>query len=342
MATKWKDYELTEAPKWTNYTPTTAPTWTNYTPTTAPTWTDFAPSKDFEWKDETKYNKYITDYENRPDFSYDLNGDALYQQYKDKYIKQGKMAMADTMGQASAMTGGYGSSYASTAGNQAYQASLENLNNIVPELYQMAYDRYNQDGQDMLNMISLLGNERAFEYGKWGDEVEIEKSNHQGDYDHKMSVWETENNIGLQNHNGEYNHNMSVWETENDIGLQNHNGEYNHDMSVWETENNVGLTNHTNSYNDKVNEESNTTNKNPNYLSDTAKIQEWSDAILSAGTESEALRYVERLEQLDPDLADSLYEQWLDEHSDLDKKDTTVIHKGKNGGAGKFAIHVLN
>ena len=84
---------------------------------------------------------------NREKFSYDLNGDALYQQYKDKYLQQGKMAMEDAIGQASTMTGGYGNSYAQSVGQQAYQAQLENLNDIVPELWQMAYDRYNQERQ---------------------------------------------------------------------------------------------------------------------------------------------------------------------------------------------------
>ena len=69
---------------------------------------------------------------NRKEFSYDLNGDALYQQYKDKYMTQGKLAMMDTMGQAAAMTGGYGNSYASTAGNQAYQTHLQQMNDVVP------------------------------------------------------------------------------------------------------------------------------------------------------------------------------------------------------------------
>jgi hypothetical protein len=80
------------------------------------------------------------------------------------------MAMQDTMGQASAMTGGYGNSYAATAGNQAYQASLQNLNDIVPELYQMAYDRYNQEGQDMYNQYGLLTNEYDRAYGMYNDE----------------------------------------------------------------------------------------------------------------------------------------------------------------------------
>ena len=106
---------------------------------------------------------------NRAKFSYDLNGDALYQQYKDKFINQGRLAMADTMGQASAMTGGYGSSYAVTAGNQAYQSHLQNLNDIVPQLYQMAYDRYTQEGQDLKDKYSILNNMYQTEYGEHRD-----------------------------------------------------------------------------------------------------------------------------------------------------------------------------
>ena len=108
---------------------------------------------------------------NREKFSYDLNGDALYQQYKDKFINQGRLAMADTIGQASAMTGGHGSSYAVTAGNQAYQSHLQNLNDIVPQLYQMALDKYNQEGQDLKDAYSMLNNTYQTKYGEHRDNV---------------------------------------------------------------------------------------------------------------------------------------------------------------------------
>ena len=124
---------------------------------------------DFSYANQGAYDSVLDKILNREDFSYDLNGDALYQQYKDKYIQQGKMAMMDTMGQASALTGGYGSSYATTAGNQAYQSHLQNLNDIVPELYQMAYDRYNQEGQDLMNQYGVLSNDRSTAYGEWSD-----------------------------------------------------------------------------------------------------------------------------------------------------------------------------
>lgn len=125
---------------------------------------------DFSWINQGKLDDYTSQYENRDKFSYDLNTDAIYQQYKDKYIKQAKMASADVMGQAAAMTGGYGSSYAQTVGNQAYQANLEQLNDVIPELYQLAYEKYNNEGQDLLNMISLLSGEREFAYGQHNDQ----------------------------------------------------------------------------------------------------------------------------------------------------------------------------
>ena len=88
----------------------------------------------------------LQEYLNREDFRYDLNADALYRQYKDRYMELGKAAMADTMGQAAALTGGYGSSYAQNVGQQAYNRYLQQLGDVVPELYQLAYDRYRDKG----------------------------------------------------------------------------------------------------------------------------------------------------------------------------------------------------
>lgn len=108
---------------------------------------------------------------NRDKFSYNMNEDALAQQYKDKYIQQGKLAMADTMGQASAMTGGYGSSYAQSVGQQAYQGQLNNLNDILPELYQMALDKYTREGQELYNQYGMVADRENTDYGRYRDTV---------------------------------------------------------------------------------------------------------------------------------------------------------------------------
>ena len=124
---------------------------------------------DFTWDKQGEYDALYDKYTNRDPFSYDFNADALYQQYKDMYMQQGKMAMQDAMGQAAAMTGGYGNSYAATVGNQAYQEHLGKLNEVIPELYQLAYSKYNQEGQDMLNAMGLMESDRAFDYGQYTD-----------------------------------------------------------------------------------------------------------------------------------------------------------------------------
>lgn len=149
---------------------------------------------------------------NRAKFSYDLNGDALYQQYKDKYINQGRLAMADTIGQASAMTGGYGNSYAVTAGSQAYQSHLQNLNDIVPQLYQMAYDRYNQEGQDLKDKYSLASDMYNREYGEHRDKVSDYNTNldrlaseYYNERNFDYGSWDADRNYYMDAYNNQYN-----------------------------------------------------------------------------------------------------------------------------------------
>lgn len=108
---------------------------------------------------------------NREKFSYDLNGDALYQQYKDQYVLQGQRAMMDTMGQAATLTGGYGNSYAQQAGQQAYHGYLQQMNDKIPELYRLALDKYQMEGQDLMNQYSMLGAKEEQDYGRYRDQV---------------------------------------------------------------------------------------------------------------------------------------------------------------------------
>lgn len=125
---------------------------------------------DFNFSKNNDLNNVISGIQNYGDFSYDVNSDALYQQYADQYIQQGKMAMQDAMGQAAAMTGGYGNSYASTVGNQAYQGYLQQLNDKVPELAQMAFSRWQAGKDDLYNQYGMLLKEYEREYGLYSDE----------------------------------------------------------------------------------------------------------------------------------------------------------------------------
>ena len=93
---------------------------------------------------------------NRDPFKYDFNADPMYQMYKDRYLQQGRMAMQDTMGDAAALTGGNGNSYAATAGQQAYQSYLQGLNDRIPDLRDFAYNAWLNEGDRMNSHLSIL------------------------------------------------------------------------------------------------------------------------------------------------------------------------------------------
>lgn len=134
-----------------------------------------APSYDdrYDRQLSTLYDKIM----NREPFSYDLSADTVYQQYRQQYARQGRTAMMDTMGQAAALTGGYASTYAQTAGQQQYDAYLQQLGEIVPDLYQMALSGYNAEGESLADQYSMLSDLRDNAYGQYQDELDAYNQN---------------------------------------------------------------------------------------------------------------------------------------------------------------------
>ena len=132
------------------------------------------PGYQSQWTEQI--DKIWNDYQNRGPFEFNVNEDALYQQYRDRYIRDGQIAMEDTLGQASALTGGYDNSYAQSVGQQTYNRYLEGLNDIVPELYAMALDRYTQQGNDMLAQYGLLMDRENQDYGRYQDAMSLARS----------------------------------------------------------------------------------------------------------------------------------------------------------------------
>ena len=98
------------------------------------------------------YNNIV----NRPKFTYDVNGDALYKQYKDQYTRAAQKSMQDTMGQAASLTGGYGSSYGQRVGQQAYDDQMSRLNDMIPTLQQNAYGMWKDQGDQLAQQYGML------------------------------------------------------------------------------------------------------------------------------------------------------------------------------------------
>lgn len=125
----------------------------------------------YQSKYQASLDNLLGQIQNRKSFSYDFNADPMYQAYKDQYTKLGKEASMNAVANAAALTGGYGNSYAVTAGAQANQQYLTQLNNIIPELYNLAMNRYKMEGDELNNKYNVLGTAEDRDYGKYRDQV---------------------------------------------------------------------------------------------------------------------------------------------------------------------------
>lgn len=128
---------------------------------------------------------------NREKFSYDMNADALYKQYAQQYEQNAKLAMQDTVGQVSALTGGYGNSYAQTAGQAVYNQQMSGLNDKALQLYQMALNQYNAEGDRLMQMYGITADQYQMEYNRIRDEIADEQW--QKSYDEQQRQY----NLGL-------------------------------------------------------------------------------------------------------------------------------------------------
>ena len=113
---------------------------------------------------DEKLNELVDQILNRDPFSYDAENDPLYQFYQDRYQRNGDKAMRDTLGAQAARTGGLSSSYAGSVAQQSYNDYMQGLNDIVPELYKLAYSMYKDDEDSQRANVEML---RALEQGDY-------------------------------------------------------------------------------------------------------------------------------------------------------------------------------
>lgn len=170
-----------------------------------------------QWSDQLEelYNQIVS--RGKEGFDYDLNGDSLWQQYKDQYVNLGRRAMEDTMGNAASLTGGYGNSYASTAGNQAYQQYLTQLTNMIPELEGRAYERWRDQGEDLYNQYGLAAGRENQDYGRWNDDF----NRWMNERNYLTDMYNDERNFDYGSSSDSYNRLMALANMQNQDYWQN-------------------------------------------------------------------------------------------------------------------------
>lgn len=109
----------------------------------------------------------LSQLQSRKPFSYDPEKDPTYQQYKAQYERGAQKSMQDTMGQVMARTGGLASSFAQTAGQQSYNAAMAQLADKVPELRQLAYQMYMDEGNRLRSDLQMYDSLDSSDAARW-------------------------------------------------------------------------------------------------------------------------------------------------------------------------------
>lgn len=122
---------------------------------------------------------------NREDFSWSKENDPQWSSYKKSYLREGDRAAQNALAQASAASGGRPSTAAVTAASQAGDYYAAQLNDIIPTLYQQAYDRYLNEYSMMLQDLGAVNSQEKLDYAKYLDQ---------------LGKWNTDRNFAYENY----------------------------------------------------------------------------------------------------------------------------------------------
>ena len=162
-------------------------------------------SEEEQAKQREKLEELLREISNM-EFEYDLENDPSYQAYKDQYQREGERARQNTLADAVSLTGGLGNSWAMTSSQMANDYYNSMLGDKIPELYEIAYNRFDNDRNSKLNQLDRYTNvyDRTYEdYINSQDELnnfikdyreqnnyeaEQERNNYQWDKEYELEV----------------------------------------------------------------------------------------------------------------------------------------------------------
>ena len=143
----------------------------DYTYGSAPSFTDTTVKPTYTNRYDDTYQKLLGQVINRPEFSYSPDTDPLYSAYTKQYTREGKRATEDALGAAAAATGGLPSTAAVSAAAQAGNYYSAQMADKIPELYQLAYNKYVTDHSMKLSDLGAVQSAEQADYSKFLDQM---------------------------------------------------------------------------------------------------------------------------------------------------------------------------
>lgn len=153
------------------------------------------------------------------DVQSDANYNALYDQYAERYKAQAQRAMNDAMASANAQTGGYGSTYGQAAGQQAYDNTMQGMNDNNLNLLNLAYQMYSDTQANDYKKLNAYQTQDNTMYGRYRDDV---------------SDWQTDRNYNANQYWNSFQQDRSGYDTDRSFGYGAEQDELNRDDNQYQ------------------------------------------------------------------------------------------------------------
>lgn len=186
--------------------------------------------QDFKNPYQDRIDSTLDKMTSRDPFSYDAESDPVFQQYRKTYMREGQRANEDTMGGYAAMTGGMPSTAAVNAASQAQDYYNAKMADKVPELYQLAYRMYADEGEQLMNQLSAMRGLGQDALSAWGANQQLAQSQYDAlagasdrDYNRAFGKWSADHQVGreeVSDSQWERGHRLDAQRRAQDLALQ--------------------------------------------------------------------------------------------------------------------------
>ena len=132
---------------------------------------DYGAAPTYKNRYQETLDELLGQVQNYGPFTWSKEEDPAYSAYAKQYRREGQRATADAMAQAAALTGGQVSTAAATAASQAGDYYAGQLADVIPQLYENAYQRYLSDYSLLADQLGQVRQAEQLDYAKYLDEL---------------------------------------------------------------------------------------------------------------------------------------------------------------------------
>jgi hypothetical protein len=243
----------------------------------------------------------LAEIQNPEKFSWDFNGDELFKTYADMYTRKGQQGMMNAIGNAAALTGGYGNSYATQVGQQTFDEYMNDLYGIGMDLRDRAYQIYQDNRADTYNRLGALQSADQIDYGRYRDTV--------GDWKDELGYWTDYANNERNFDYGKYADELNYWTNQANYLDEQDYGRYADQRNYWTDRANTERNFDYNTFADALNYWTSMAGaENADYWTgeDFAEGQRQYDTTLAENVRQFDLSHGEKVRQFNENLAEEI------------------------------------